>query len=529
MTTPGQISRRSFLNLVGAAGGSAAVYRAALGLGLLPVVAHAGRPDIAPLGHERRRVVILGAGIAGLTAAYELGRAGYDCLVLDASHRAGGRNLTLRHGDRVDEIGHSQVCEFDADPHLYFNAGPARIPGQHAALLDYCRELGVELVPFINDNRSAWLQDDAAFGGKPIRIREYLADTRGFMAELLAKSLRAEQLDAPLSGADLQRLRDLVQAFGDLDAAGSYQGSARAGRATGGFTAPAELKQVLGLPELLQMGIGQTAMSFAEMEDQAPMMMEPVGGMDRIVDGFMARVGKLVQTRCQVESIELRERGVAVVYRRRGERRAVSADFCLNSIPMQLLAGITHNFPADYSAAFTAVPRGKLLKIGLQAKERFWERERIYGGISWTMQDIVQIWYPSHGIHRQKGVILGAYTYADATGDKIARLAPAERLEFALRQGEKVHADYRRYIENGVSIPWQRMNHMLGCAARWSDELRTRWFKRVQDPEGRHYLIGDQISYHPGWQEGAIQSAFHAINEIDRRVRAEAAVGIRRA
>ncbi len=60
------------------------------------------------------------------------------------------------------------------------------------------------------------------------------------------------------------------------------------------------------------------------------------------------------------------------------------ADFCLTCIPMHLLARIEHNFPPDYADALGAVPHGKLFKIGLQMKQRFWESEGIYGGISWT-------------------------------------------------------------------------------------------------------------------------------------------------
>ena len=88
-----------------------------------------------------------------------------------------------------------------------------------------------------------------------------------------------------------------------------------------------------------------------------------------------------------------------------------AADYVLNCIPVQLLAGIEHNFPKEFATGLTAVPRGKLFKIGLQMKERFWEKEGIFGGISWTLQDIQQIWYPAHGIHRQKGVVLAAYTF----------------------------------------------------------------------------------------------------------------------
>lgn len=515
------LSRRGFLHMVGAFGGSAAVYQAALGVGLLPPVARADRPDIAPLGSRKRtKVVILGAGISGLAAAYELRRKGYDVQVIEASHRAGGRNLTLRGGDLVDECGYPQTCQFDRDPDLYFNAGPARIPGHHNALLGYCKEFGVQLSPFINDNRSALVQDDAMFGGKPIRNREYITDTRGFIAELLAKSLKPEQLSAPFTNADYQHLLEYVRQFGELDQRFTYIGSGRAGFAKHDYTGPEKLKQPLAISELMRSRF-MYLMSFGEMDDQSAMMMEPVGGMDRIVTGFMSKVGDCVRTHSQVESVRLTDTGVDVVYRNKGKRTRVQADFCLNCIPMQLLAGIDNNFPSEYSGGFTAVQRGKLFKIGLQMKERFWEREGIYGGISWTMQDITQMWYPAHGIHRDKGVMLGAYTFGDETGEKFARMTPAQRVELAIQQGEKLHPGYRNYVESGVSIPWHRMNHMLGCSARWDDSVRAQWFSRLQAPVGGHYLIGDQLSYHSGWQEGAIHSAYYAIADIDRRVRGQ--------
>ena len=77
------------------------------------------------------------------------------------------------------------------------------------------------------------------------------------------------------------------------------------------------------------------------------------------------------------------------------------------------------------------------------------------------------------------------------------------------------------HIENGVSIPWGRMNHMMGCGAGWTDETYDQYFTRLQNPEGRHYMVGDQISYHSSWQEGAFSSAEFALQHLDRRVRAE--------
>jgi len=516
------LSRRHFLGLAGAAGGSAAAYRMALVLGIAPMVAHAAQPDIAPLRPgTRRKVVILGAGISGLTAAYELSRKGYAVTVLEASHRAGGRNLTLRHGDLIDELGDPRHCEFDADPDLYFNAGPARIPGHHTALLGYCRAFGVSLSPLINLNHNGWIQDDAMFGGQRVRNREYMTSVRGFISELAAKCIKPEDLAAPLTHEDYERLREFLRHYGDLDKQFQYHGSARAGLASYDYTQPETLKQPLDVHQMLQTRLYE-ALNFDENLDQAAMMVEPVGGMDRVIDGFMRQVGKLVHLHAPVESVQLTAQGVKVAYRRGGQVSVIDADYCLNCIPAQIMASIDNNLPKEYAEGLASLPAGHLFKVGFQAKERFWEREGIYGGISWTAQDITQLWYPAHGIHARKGILLGAYMWDETAGTKFTQMTHAQRIETAIVQGEKLHPGYRGYLEHGVSIAWKNMNHLMGCAAIWDEALRARYFKLLQEPAGNHYMIGDQISYEAGWQEGAIHSAYHAIADIDRRVRATA-------
>jgi len=107
-------------------------------------------------------------------------------------------------------------------------------------------------------------------------------------------------------------------------------------------------------------------------------------------------------------------------------------------------------------------------------------------------------------------------------------MAQAERVEALLAQGEKVHPNYRAMVEKPITIAWHRMNHMLGCSARWNRN-RGRWtdeeealYHSLQQPlNGRHYTVGDQVSTHSAWQESAIQSAQWALIDLDKRVRAE--------
>lgn len=101
-----------------------------------------------------------------------------------------------------------------------------------------------------------------------------------------------------------------------------------------------------------------------------------------------------------------------------GREREIEADFCVDCAPSLLVAGWRHNFSPPDVRALRAIDRGRLFKIAFQAKRRFREEDaHIYGGISWwTNQDILQIWYPSHGLHAPKGILVGAYSWNPEVG-----------------------------------------------------------------------------------------------------------------
>lgn len=510
--------------MVGAAGGSTAVYKTALAMGLMQETGPRAKLDLQNAGRAGNRIAILGAGLSGLTIAYELERAGYDVTIIEASHRIGGRNLTLRHGDVVDEMGQQQVCNFDDDPELYFNAGPARIPGHHRRILHYCKELGVQLTVKANVNRNAYTHDEDHFDGKPMRVGQYMADARGLLSELVYKAVDQNAFDQPLSEDDRERMLYFAREFGDLKTDGAYTGSARSGYKSGGFGRPAENYPGTEFGTLLNSRFWEHSSFSFENPDWGEPLMEAVGGMDNIIKGFVRNLRSPILLNAQVQSIQLQNGGVDIVYNQKGVREKVSCDYCFNSIPSHFMTGIPNNLPDDYRLALDSLLRGFGYKLAFQMKERFWEREGIYGGMTFTNQPIGEIWYPSNGIHGKKGVMLGAYKFFDPT-EFFDRMSPDERIDYSAKCGEKIHPGYSDYIEAGVSVPWRRMNHMMGCGANWPEDVRAQYYELLQQPAGgRHYMIGDQISYHSSWQEGALASAEYALLDMDQRVRAASSV-----
>jgi monoamine oxidase len=242
------------------------------------------------------KVAILGGGIAGLTAAYEMGKAGFECTVLEARERPGGRVWTVRNGSTVESIdGPRQTAAYSAGH--YFNAGAARIPSIHQTILGYCKELGVPLEVEINTSRSTLLWNKNAFGGKTVEQRQAITDTRGQVSELLAKCLQQGALEQELTSEDRQRVLAFLRIYGDLSGALKYEGSERAGlaRRPGAGPDDEELRSPLPMHALLDANFWN-AILFEEGLDYQATRFQPVGGMDRIPYAFANKLGKLVHT-----------------------------------------------------------------------------------------------------------------------------------------------------------------------------------------------------------------------------------------
>ena len=517
------VSRRNFLVQLAASSGYAAAAAAmtTLGLGATTVAAAAGSapvlPQLASGSGKGKRVLVLGAGIAGLVSAYELRKAGYDVQLIEARDCVGGRNWTIRDGTRIDYTdGSTQVAQFE--PGHYFNAGPARLPSPHQAILGYCREFGVQLEAEVNTSRSAYFLPDPARGDKPIQLRRTINDARGHIAELLATSVGKGALDDELSAADRAKLVEFLKVYGDLTPQGQFKGTERSGYKVFPGTADqvGERQEPLSLDALLDPDLW-TSLIFDELLIFQPTMLQPVGGMDRIPAAFHERLKDVVRLGTEVKSIHNQADKVAVVVRDRasGKQQTLDADFAIVTFPLPVLAKVENNFAPNVKAAIASVHYDTASKIAWQAP-RFWELDtQIYGGISIVKHETGLIWYPSGGYHQPTGVLVGCYNIGQVARDFTAKPLAAQ---FASSRDviDRVHPGRGAALHHPVSVAWHKVPYSLGSWVHWATPAEKE-YTLLNQPDGRVHFAGEYLSQIGAWQEGAVLSGHHAVAAIAAR------------
>ncbi len=515
------VTRRHFLMQLAATSGYTAAHAAmtTLGLGAVGLTAAAAAPLLpAPGSGKGLRVLVLGAGIAGLVSAWELRKAGYRVQIVEARERVGGRNWTIRDGTRIDYTdGSSQTARFD--PGQYFNAGPARLPSHHQTILGYCREFGVALEAEVNTSRGAYFLPDAAKNKPAIQLRRAVNDARGRISELLAKATNAGALDRELSVADRQRLLEFLKVYGDLALDHSFKGSERSGYTV--FPGAAEQVGVrpdpLSLDELLDPDLW-TSLIFDELLIFQPTMLQPVGGMDRIPAAFQQRLQKELRLNTEVTRIQNEADGVVVTVRHRasGKVETLRADYAITTFPLPVLAKVPSNFSPKVRQAIASVEYDTASKIAWQAP-RFWETDsHIYGGISVVKHVTSLIWYPSGGFHQPTGTLVGCYNIGQAARD-FTNQPLAAQFASSRQVIDRVHPGRGAALQRPVSVAWHKVPYSLGSWVHWATPAEPAYVL-LNQPDGRVHFAGEYLSQIGAWQEGAALSAHHAVAAIAARV-----------
>lgn len=512
-----EMTRRGFLERFGFIGGSTLVMTAMNSWELLG--GQAGPKPVLDGRPKNKKIIVLGAGVSGLTAGYELNKLGYDVKIIEARDRVGGVNWTVRKGATHTEVGpggETQVCKFDEG--MYVNGGPWRIPHWHTGVLGYCKELGVPLEIFVNEAEAAYFYYEGAEVGalasKRVRLREVKADLFGYTCELMTKAIDQSKLDLPLTAEDKDKFVQFLMSAGYLDRA-DHAYKKNSGR---GPDDPHDFKA------LLHSGFGNRIRSVMDGTGQAPMF-QPIGGIDNFPKGFQKKLGDKISLQTEVMSIHQTPDSVKVVVKdlKTGTKTELMADYIVSCLPLTVLSKIDVNLSPETMDAVKNTPYSPSAKMGLQMKRRFWEEDdRIFGGHLYSNLPFGEFSYPSNGYFGDKGVLLGFYGNGQMAD--VVNMPIKGRIEHVLMHASKVHPQIRAEYDNAYCVFWEKIPYSMGAfsgggggprGANGVDRLSV-----LGKPDGRIFLGCAAVSGNGSWMEGAVASAWKQVKAVHERAMA---------
>jgi monoamine oxidase len=446
------------------------------------------------------RVIVAGAGLAGLAAAYELVRLGYDVAVLEARDRPGGRVLTLRDG-------------FDGGLHV--EAGAIFVPGDHHHTVDYARELGVALVPAGARARGGAGARCFVRGravrmrpGEPVRWPMPLSPGE---AGLVPHALRARYLDPVLA-----EIGDPRHPSWPGPAALRYDGMTLAALLRARGASPGAVA-AMRLGYLDEWGDGVDACSaLSLLRDLAQQGTEGAvhvveGGTDRLPRALAARLGERVRYGAEVLTIHQDRDGVRVGFGRRGRIEVLEADWLVCALPFPTLRAVrvTPPFSAGKRRAVEGLRTTSVTRVYLQLRERCWEPGETAVP---TDLPVMHLGDATAGQPGPRAVLEAFVTGPNAR--RIAALAPEARVALAREQAERVHPGLARAFERGASYCWDADPWARGDYAWFAPGELGAFLPHLARPEGRVHFAGDHTSALPGWMQGALASGRRAAEEV---------------
>lgn len=460
------------------------------------------RHGLPPRDGPRRRVAIVGAGMAGLVAARELLRAGHDPVVVEAQHRVGGRILTLREPFAQG---------------LWAEAGAMRIPRTHALTLAYAEHYGLPLVPFTLHNPEAYCH----LGGQRWRWREVDANPA-----LLAHLMGDEDERTPCTRRWENAIRPLAD---EVERGGEAAWASIVARYDGYSTREFLEAQDWSEPSIELFGLLQNQEAlmnacFLELlrEEVGRFyqdLLQVDGGMDRLPHAFLPELGRRIRYGTRLAAIEQGERGVVLYCQTVGGRVRVDADYAILTLPFAVLRHVesTVPFSPGKRRAIRQLRYDASAKIFVQFARRFWEDDDgIRGGGTVTDLPIRNVFYPEHGRATGRGVVLASYTWSE-DAQRWGSLPPAERIEQALEDLAFIHPQANAEAETGASKMWHDDPCAGGAFALFEPGQQSLLHGHVIAPEGRLHFAGEHASLAHAWIQGAIESGLRAALEVHER------------
>ncbi|MFB2924324.1 flavin monoamine oxidase family protein [Aerosakkonema funiforme] len=487
---------------------------------------HPGDLLLRDRGGDRKRIGIIGGGIAGLTSGYELSQLGHEVTILEAGDRLGGRIRTHYFSDGT-----------------YGELGAMRIPNNHRCAMYYLEKFNLPTRPFVSYNPAGFYY----LRGKKARIDAFAELFAVF--DLLPQELQdpailyddlLRELTETLSCAEKWEMfcpsfsSTLLKKYDSISFAQYFRDrlSQEAFEMVGHTTGMSHYERV----SLLEGSID--FFSWYRVEQY-----QLIGGMETLVNAFAKRVQGKIELNAKVTAIEIIDRGAIVRGKNFDSSFAKEFDYIICTVPATVLATIEFapDIPAKKKQANRSLTYGSAAKTLFHCTARPWElHDRIYGGASFTDLPIQQIWYPSDNaklatltkddrtdyrwiprdpeVSHHPSVFTAGYRWED-NSRKFLTLNQRDRTDTTLHQVKQLHPQIDRYVDEIVHWSWdEQIKPGSGAYAYFTPGDHEEYQEVLCQPfpldNPRVFFAGEHLAINHASIQGAIQTALSATIDI---------------
>lgn len=442
---------------------------------------------------KERKVTVIGAGLAGLSAAFDLHRDGWKVTVLEARERVGGRVHSLR-------------CFSDG---LVAEGGGEYIEENHARMMSLAKQFNLQLAP--SGSWQSQSGDWASFDGKagPISDPEIwgtdlVKEIENCWRELSGLSRFIPQPDQPQASKEAARLDS--QSAADWIASLDVHPLAKRYFVThirSEYTAEPERFSLLDLAR-------NATMYYTKLD--RPPSLRVMGGNDQITRALADALPD-VRLNTPVASIRLKPDGVTVTCKQADSHLTLDADFAILAIPLTTARRIDFggSLPSAYKRMVDEVSYGAVTKVMIEYRKRFWN-ERGWNGRLATEAPIVYTWHATSHFEHERGVIT-AYTGGD-NARVLSALSDEERIRTAVDEVEWLFPGSSDLIENTATVAWPNEPYTRGSYMALAPGQVTAHWKTLLEPTGRLFFAGEHATPIQGFMEGAVESGQRAARII---------------
>ena len=463
---------------------------------------------------QPKHITILGAGIAGLVAAYELEKMGHTVDIMEASDRVGGRVWTHRFGKEQDAP--------------YAELGAMRIPSDHQHTLHYVREMGLadRLCKFVTvfEEQNAFMNME----GKIFRMKDaprllqeryqgiftderYSETTRLFAAWLktIVDTISPGNLRESLQHDLESHLMDELESL-DLEPYFSEDGETidlqSFIKENPGFRAHCSQALDMFLSDILV----ETSHDLLQIK----------GGTQLLIDRLVESINAPIKCNQPVVGIRVKEDYTEIDYLENGEKLTRSCDYVLCTIPFTVMRKMElEGFDQRKLDSIHNTVYCPATKVAFHTKENFWDKLGIKGGASFSGAGVRQSYYPSVKFNPERGsVMLASYTIGD-DADRLGNMSPDERHNYVKEVVSKVHPELQQQgmIKDVASIAWGEYKWSAGgCTIHWDgdESNHTINYLEAARPQNTLFFAGEHCSKYPAWLQGSIESTLEAVYDI---------------